>query len=257
MLNTVVAKIRSTLNRLGIDVVRHQKHQISYAPDFSDSNVRICDAVKSYTMTTPERVNSLIEATKYVVKNNIDGAIVECGVWRGGSSMAVMMTLKQLTVENRDLYLYDTFAGMNAPTDEDISSHGEKAVDQFNETKISNDSSDWCLSSLAEVTQNVVDTGYPLERIHFVKGKVEDTIPANMPEKIALLRLDTDWYESTKHELHHLFPLLQQNGVLIIDDYGYWDGARKAVDEYISDKNICILLNRIDESGRIAIKTQL
>jgi O-methyltransferase len=256
MLNTVVAKIRSILNRLGIDVVRYQKHKISYAPDFSDSNIRICEAVKDYTMTTPERVNSLIEATEYIVKNNIDGAIVECGVWKGGSIMAVMMTLKQLSVEDRDLYLYDTFAGMNAPTDRDISFQGEKAVDRFNETKFSNDSSEWCLSSLEEVTQNVLSTGYPLEKIHFIQGKVEDTIPAKMPGKIALLRLDTDWYESTKHELHHLFPLLQQNGVLIIDDYGFWKGSRKAVDEYISDKNICILLNRIDES-RIAIKTQV
>jgi hypothetical protein len=83
---------------------------------------------------------------------------------------------------------------------------------------------------------------------------VEDTIPGNMPKKIALLRLDTDWYESTKHELTHLFPLLQSNGVLIIDDYGHWEGARKAVNEYISDKHIRILLNRIDYTGRIAIK---
>jgi O-methyltransferase len=254
MLTTVIAKIRPLLNRLGINVVRYPE-RISYSYDFSGSTVQICDAVKPYTMTSPERVNALIEATKYIIKNNIDGAIVECGVWKGGSSMAVMMTLKQLMVDNRDLYLYDTFAGMNAPTDEDISFEGEKAFDEFNKTKISDDASEWCFSSLDEVTQNVFSTGYPREKIHFIKGKVEDTIPGNMPEKIALLRLDTDWYESTKHELNYLFPLLQTNGVLIIDDYGHWEGARKAVDEYIAGKNICILLNRIDATGRIAIKT--
>jgi hypothetical protein len=85
-------------------------------------------------------------------------------------------------------------------------------------------------------------------------GKVEDTIPADIPEKIALLRLDTDWYESTKHELIHLFPRLQKGGVLIIDDYGFWKGARKAVDEYFAENNIQILLNRIDDTGRMAIK---
>jgi O-methyltransferase len=253
MIKIIIAKIRSIVNRFGINIVRYR--ETYYPPDFSSSNLATCTAVQPYTMTSPERVNSLIEAVSYIVANNIDGAMVECGVWKGGSSMAIMMTLKKLMAESRELYLYDTFAGMNAPTDEDISFDGEKAITQFNETKISDDTSDWCLSSLAEVTKNVFSTGYPQDKIHFVTGKVEDTIPVNMPKKIALLRLDTDWYESTKHELTHLFPLLQQNGVLIIDDYGYWNGARKAVDEYISGKNICILLNRIDNSGRIAIKT--
>ncbi len=101
----------------------------------------------------------------------------------------------------------------------------------------------------------MLSTGYPKEKIHLIKGKVEDTIPENIPKEIALLRLDTDWYESTKHELIHLFPLLKPNGILIIDDYGHWEGARKAVDEYISDNNIHILLNRIDYSGRISVKT--
>jgi len=108
---------------------------------------------------------------------------------------------------------------------------------------------------LDEVKKNVYGTGYPQDKIHFVKGKVEDTIPGTMPNQIALLRLDTDWYQSTMHELTHLFPLLQAKGVLIIDDYGHWQGAGKAVDEYFADKQISILLNRIDYSGRIAIKT--
>ena len=200
------------------------------------------------------QAGSLVSVLKNVIANNIDGAIVECGVWKGGSSMATMMTLNQLG-QQRELYLYDTFSGMSAPTDNDISVAGEIAQEQFDSTKISADASDWCLSGLDEVKQNVLTTGYPQAKIHFIEGKVEHTIPAHIPEKIALLRLDTDWYESTKHELIHLFPLLQPNGVLILDDYGYWQGAKKAVDEYISEHNICILLNRIDETGRIAIKS--
>ena len=77
-------------------------------------------------------------------------------------------------------------------------------------------------------------------------------IPKYLPGEIALLRLDTDWYKSTQHELIHLYPLLVGSGVLIIDDYGHWQGAKKAVDEYFSDKKI--LLNRIDYTGRISIK---
>jgi hypothetical protein len=98
-------------------------------------------------------------------------------------------------------------------------------------------------------------TGYPETKVHYVRGKVEDTIPGTMPGEIAILRLDTDWYESTRHELVHLFPLLTRGGVLILDDYGHWQGARAAVDEYFDQYRQPILLNRIDETGRIAIKT--
>ena len=89
--------------------------------------------------------------------------------------------------------------------------------------------------------------------MHFVQGMVEETIPAGAPEKIALLRLDTDWYESTHHEMVHLFPRISDGGVLIIDDYGHWAGARRAVDEYFHEHNIAILLNRLDYTGRIGI----
>lgn len=224
-------------------------------PDFSKKNIEIYKAVKPYTMTSPERVNALIDAVNYIIKNKIEGAMVECGVWKGGSTMAMALTLKNLGTENREIFLYDTFSGMTAPSDMDVSINGTTAHDEFTKTKTSEDSSNWCLSTLEEVKKNVYSTGYTKEKIHFIEGKVEDTIPNNMPTEIALLRLDTDWYESTKHELTYLFPRLSKNGVLIIDDYGHWEGAKKAVDEYIADQNVRILLNRIDYTGRIAIKT--
>jgi O-methyltransferase len=253
MSKIILTIIRAVINRFGINIVRY--HKTNYPTDLNGTNLEICKAVEPYTMTSPERINALVDAVNYVVTNKIDGAMVECGVWKGGSTMAIAIALKLSSDENRDLYLYDTFAGMSAPSDADISIDGDKAQAEFDKTKISQDSSTWCLSNLAEVKQNVSGTGYRQDKIHFIEGKVEDTIPANMPEKIALLRLDTDWYESTKHELTHLFPLLQPKAVLIIDDYGYWEGAKKAVDEYIAEKNICILLNRIDNTGRIAIVT--
>jgi len=165
------------------------------------------------------------------------------------------LTLKHLGFEDRELFLYDTFTGMTKPGEIDVSSSGKPALNEFSKRKTSEDSSTWCLSSLDEVKENLFSTFYPQEKIHFIEGKVEETIPNHIPEQIAILRLDTDWYESTKHELIHLFPRLQPNGVLIIDDYGHWQGARKAVDEYIAENNICILLNRLDYSGRIAVKT--
>lgn len=247
------------IRSLGKDIVQFKAAASlapAFPPDFSQQNIEICGAVKPYTMTSPERVNALIDAVRYVEKNKIEGVLVECGVWKGGSAMAMALTLKKVGGESRELYLYDTFCGMPAPSDCDISIEGINASEIFAKTSASDDLSKWfwCLSPLEEVVGNVLGTGYPKERVHFIQGKVEDTIPANAPDKIALLRLDTDWYASTKHELTYLFPRLQPNGVLIIDDYGDWEGARKAVDEYIANNNIRILLNRIDSTGRIAIK---
>ena len=253
MKNKITTAIRSLMRRSGLDLMRdREKHTVrpAYPADFSATNIEICDAVKPYTMTSPLRVNALIDAVRYITANNIAGAMVECGVWKGGSAMAMMLTLMKLGDESRDFYLYDTYTGMSTPSDADVSFQGDKAHETFSE-----EGSDWCLSPLEEVKQNAFSTGYNKDKIYFIKGKVEDTIPETIPQSIAILRLDTDWYESTKHELIHLFPLLQSNGVLIIDDYGHWEGARKAVDEFISENNIRILLNRIDYTGRIGIKT--
>ncbi len=206
-------------------------------------------------MTSPERISALVQAVRFVVESRIEGAIVECGVWRGGSTMAAALTLKELGDETREIYLYDTFAGMSAPTDADVDITGDSAQRKFGERKTSKESSTWCLSTLGETRQNVFSTGYPSNRFHFVEGKVEDTIPENNPPgAIALLRLDTDWYESTKHEFVHLFPLLAENAPLIVDDYGHWKGQKMAVDEYFSENNLRIFLSRIDYSGRIGIK---
>jgi O-methyltransferase len=239
--------IRPILRRMGMDLVRYYKSDCP--PDFDEMNIRIYNAVRNYTMTSAERVNALIEATKYVIRQKIDGALVECGVWRGGSVMAMALTLKEMG-EAREIYLYDTFSGMSAPSEADE----EVAHQIFFKNRTSENSSNWLFCPIEEVQTNILETGYPIEKCHFIKGKVEDTIPKEIPEKIALLRLDTDFYESTKYELTHLFPRLSPKGVIILDDYGLWKGARKAVDEYIMENRLDILLNRIDKQGRIAIK---
>ena len=167
--------------------------------------------------------------------------------------MAIAYTLMQLSVSDRNLYLFDTFEGMTEPTDKDISKVGEYASDLLKRSKKEDPKSIWCYSNIEEVRASVLNTGYSPDKIHFVKGKVEDTIPKKAPQMISLLRLDTDWYESTRHELIHLFPRIAPFGVIIIDDYGHWQGVREAVDEYIRKNNIKILLNRVDYTGRIGV----
>ena len=169
--------------------------------------------------------------------------------------MAIAQTLLKRGDVSRRLYLYDTFEGMTEPDSRDVARDGTLAADLLSAAKRLQDrnlSHVWAFASLEDVQRNMALVGYPREQIFFVKGPVEETIPRIVPETIALLRLDTDWYASTKHELVHLYPRLMPGGVLMIDDYGHWSGARKATDEYFSGARL--FLNRIDYTGRLAIK---
>lgn len=235
-------------------VPRNISVQTGLPVDFDQFEVKIIQKVQAYTMTTPERILALVNAVRYVIQNNIDGAIVECGVWKGGSMMAAALTLLNLGCNSRDLFLFDTFTGMPEASDADVSYNGVKARNYMQTTSKSSKDYLWAYAPLEEVKATVFSIDYPHEKFHFVEGRVEDTIPNKAPASISILRLDTDWYLSTKHELDHLFPRLVPGGVLIIDDYGHWQGAKKAVDEYFAEHNIKILLNRIDYTGRIAVK---
>lgn len=205
--------------------------------------------VKPYTMTTEARVFALIDAVRYVHQTRIAGAMVECGVWRGGSMMTVLRTLAHLEVNDREVYLYDTYEGMSDPIDKDGAE-----VNELHQKHVQKHGG-WSIASLEEVQHNIGQCPYPAARIHYVKGKVEDSIPGTIPETISLLRLDTDWYESTRHELEHLFPRLSQGGVLILDDYGAFEGCKRAVDEYFTDNPTrFFFLHCIDDAGRMLIK---
>ncbi|MDR6774194.1 TylF/MycF/NovP-related O-methyltransferase [Azospirillum sp. BE72] len=220
-------------------------------PDF----LPIYERCRHYTMTTPERMFAVYKAVEYIVFNRIPGTIVECGTWRGGSMMVAACTLLHLGAADRELALFDTFEGLPKPDDMvDLDLWG-KGHEQIWAEHLVDGHSTWGRATLEDVTANMTSTGYPPERFRFVKGMVEDTLPAAAPEEIALLRLDTDWYTSTRHEMVHLYPRLSMHGVLIVDDYGHLKGARKAVDEYFAEQGVLPLMNRTDYTGRMAIKT--
>jgi O-methyltransferase len=248
MIKKSVAKIFAAM---GYDVIRRNRAAAAYESEVET----LIDAVSPFTMTSRERMFALYQAVGYLHANKIDGDFVECGVWRGGSAMLTAMTLKRLGDFGRKLFLYDTFEGMSSPGEYDVDFQNRKMKDVWRDVK--QEDTVMCYSTLEEVQQNMSLTQYPTGQIIYVQGKVEDTIPNVQPERIALLRLDTDWYESTLHELEHLYPRLVTNGVLIIDDYGHWKGARKAVDEYFKQRNIFPLLHAIDYTGRIMVKTEI
>ena len=221
-----------------------------YPVDFKREWIDTIERVSRFTVTTPEQLAALCSATEYVVRHKLPGSFVECGVGRGGSVMAIALTLQRLGVGDRDLYLFDTFHGMTKPTVVDVDYRGVAYLDHWPSLP------NWFSvgASLSEVKAALEMTKYDPARLHFVEGDVEETLPEHAPSEIALLRLDTDWYESTRHELIHLYPRLVLGGVVIIDDYGHLEGARKATDEYFDGHRI--LLDRIDYSGRIGLKQE-
>ena len=197
---------------------------------------------------------STLSAAKYVVENDIPGDFVECGVWRGGNSMIAAEIFRRHNSKKR-VYLFDTFMGMTTPTDDDKMFDGTPALNQFRESE-KESHNDWCFSSLQEVQSNFSSRGLLDHRTVFVMGPVEETLTyaQNIPEQIAVLRLDTDWYESTKIELETLYPRLSKGGCLILDDYGFWKGSKKATDEYFETLTSKPMLHVTDRDRRIGIK---
>jgi O-methyltransferase len=243
--------VRALLQRLGYDVVRRADAAAApYPPDFDAELIALCEAVKPYTLTSPERIAALRDAVRHVVRAGVPGAVVECGVWRGGSMLVVARTLLELGATDRDLHLFDTFTHMPFPGPEDVDLFGIPAADAY---EAASTAEAFRYLPLDEVRAVLEATGYPADRLHFVPGLVEDTIPDAAPEQIALCRLDTDWYRSTLHEMEHLFPRISPGGVLLVDDYGHFQGAKQAVDEYFAAHGPEVLLHRIDFTGRLVI----
>ncbi len=270
LLKVHLSLIRAVTRCLGFDLVRWPPATWSPATESApalaspaphgpaeqlqvDPDGQLLRRVAKFTMTSVARQRALIDAVRYVASRELPGSIVECGVWRGGSSMLAALVLQQCRDLDRDLYLFDTFTGMTPPSEYDVAMDGISA-----QQHLINDRGKqlvWCIAELEDVRHNMYATGYPAERIHFIQGPVEQTVSESFPAgSIALLRLDTDWYESTRHELEHLFPRLVRGGVLIIDDYGHWQGARKAVDEYLLAHGHHFLMHRLDYTGRMLIK---
>jgi len=236
----------------GWGVIPPQEFRIDMKKEFFS----LWEKVNRYTMTSIERGYALYKGVEYVVRNSIPGDFVECGVWKGGSCMLIALILLKLGVNDRKIVLFDTFTGMTEPSEEDrIAWNNSSVIKRWKQDKKGSTGTftGWAVS-LEEVKEACNQTGYPENHFKFVKGDVLSTLKGNAPGKISFLRLDTDWYESTREELEVLYPRLIRGGVLIIDDYGHFTGARKAVDEYFREKSCIPLLNRVDYTGRIGIK---
>lgn len=255
--DSVERAISASFKAIGLTVQRTSSLGRTLPIEATEGERSIIERVQPFTMTSDERIWSLLRAIRYIHDCSIEGAVVECGVWRGGSMMAAALQLLALESSNRDLWLYDTYTGMTQPTSEDKeTTSGVSAKKLLEMTDIGDGNNVWCVADETDVRSNMMSTGYPTDRTRFIKGDVAQTLQEHAPSSIALLRLDTDWYASTKAELELLYSRLAPGGVCILDDYGHWQGARQAVDEYFASNPPRPLMVPIDFSGRIFTKPE-
>lgn len=258
MLNNFFKKIiKKIFNYFGLNIKR-KSYENNLSPDIKEYEKRLIDNAKQFSMTSKIRMLALCRAFKYVKENNIEGDLVECGVWRGGNLILLQNLMDEFKNFDKKIIGFDTFEGMTEPNQFDVNLKNQKAKELLSEEKkIESDvkENNWCFSSYDSVLRNF-NENTKSNNLILVKGDVKKTLNdnKNLPKKISILRLDTDFYESTKIELEKLYPLLSKNGILIIDDYGHWQGAKKAVDEYFSGANHKPFLNIVDYSCRLIIK---
>jgi len=245
-------KIKLFLKKLGYKISKiNDDFKIVEKNNFENDLIK---KIRKFTLTNEQRIWLLIQAFKTIYNNKIEGEIVECGVWKGGNLIILGELCKKYNL-NKEIIAYDTFEGMTQPTEEDVNFYNKSALKNMNKYQNNKDDihSFWAINSLENTKENITNnTTY--KKFKFIKGDVVKTldIKENLPKKISLLRLDTDFFESTKKELEVLYPLLENGGVLIIDDYGDWKGCRKAVDEYFKNKRVDFFMN--DFSCRFMIK---
>ena len=248
-MNLLAKKIRNFFRIIKKPFIKKKDFWKNNIPEIDEENKNLIEFIGEYSLTPLIRRWTLIKSLHYINKKKIIGDIVECGIWRGGNLfLAKKIQDKYYKEIKRKLYGFDTFDGMPEPSIHD----GAKVNKTYQNFKNKNEP--WTKASLDDVKNFSKKLFSDIDEFNFIKGKVEDTLKdkKNLPNKISLLRLDTDLYESTKIELNILYPLLVEKGILIIDDYGDFQGCRKAVDEYFSDKNV--LMISVDKSCRVIVK---
>jgi len=254
MRRNIFRYIKYLIGVFGLEIKRKEKIE-EFPIELSKPEQELVKKIfdMKYTMTPINNLFATALACKYIIKNNIPGDFVECGTYRGGHAL-LATSLFNMYKQPRKVYMYDTFDGMTDPEGIDVEFNtGLAASEYFNLNKSSIKNS-WCAASLEEVKTNFEKMHLLSKNVVFVKGDVGITLKENknLPEQISILRLDTDWYKSTKIELETLYPRLVKTGILIIDDYGWWKGSKMAADEFFGDS--VPFMSYIDQGARISVK---
>jgi hypothetical protein len=249
MLNLLKNYIQKILNSFGYTIVNNNQRIV----ELSDKQKYLISITNSISMTPKIRRYNLIQALEYIAHYKLEGDLVECGVWKGGNIVIYKKFIEENNIK-KNIYAFDTFQGMSNPDQNDYiinSAISAQTILDNDKKRITND---WGVCDLEEVKFNISKRTKNLNNIFFIKGKVEETLlnKINLPEKISILRLDTDFYQSTKIELEILYEKVCKGGVIIIDDYGHWAGSKKAVDEFFKEK--FVWMHYVDYACRLIIK---
>ncbi len=213
------------------DIRGHLLNQFS-----SSRYARAYRRVRPFTMSGDVRLRGLYDAVQIVTARGVDGVIVECGTARGGSAALLGLAARDSGVE-RSLWIFDTFEGIPPPT-------------------VADPDYDRALPFTGHFRGDIRDVTALMERFdlahtaQLVKGRFEETVPTASLGPIAVLHIDGDWYQSVKVCLDHLYDQVSPGGIIQIDDYGHWKGARKAVDEFRSGRRLDSELRYVDYTGR-------
>jgi O-methyltransferase len=257
VMSVLKSAINLSLAKLGFEVRRKLNTSVAFPVEFSQEERALVQRIKEtgLTMASYQRLFATALACKHVGEQGIKGDFVECGVWRGGNSILAASIWSPLESQ-RSVFLFDTFSGMTRPSEYDVKiSSKQEGVATVSPVE-TNDGSAWCFASIEDVRANLMAFGIDPNMVRLVRGDVCETldITENLPERISVLRLDTDWYESTKKELDVLYPRLVSGGILIVDDYGHWAGSKRAVDEYFARMRHRPFFQFTDYTGRCAVK---
>ena len=257
-MNPFLRLLKSLLKKIDYSLYKNEPfnfdREYPEATDFEKQTFEIC---QQYSMTDHMRIFALMKSIEFTKQHNVNGDFVECGVWKGGNLILFQRFIEKYNLDKK-IFAYDTFEGMSKPEEIDITPEGvsaNKLLKKLYDKGVNRKDNILIADCSIEEVKNNFQKFSSKKNLFCIKGKVEETLEnkENLPNKISILRLDTDWYSSTKKELEILFPLLEKNGILIIDDYGYWKGARKAVDEYFIDKKVTMF--KIDFTGRMIINS--
>lgn len=226
-------------------VSSHAIRQLTNAYDLVSPSEfsRLYRRVRNITVCSNARLRGLHRAIRHVVAHSVPGDVVECGAALGGSAALMGLTLKRLGATDRTLWVFDTFEGLPAPTPDDPD---QSIAALYTGTFV---------GTIAEVTASFRKLEI-LPQARLIKGLFEETLRSTDIGPIAVLHIDGDWYASVKTCLERLYDKVVDGGVIQFDDYGYWKGARKAVDEFLASRSISHRLKRLDYSGRQLIKTR-
>lgn len=236
---------------MGYEIIKRDQKIIELSKDDNE----LINLVSNYSMTPKIRIYNLLQSLRHIKYHNIIGDYVECGVWRGGNLILFNKFIENEDFKsNKKIFAYDTFEGMTDPDENDFDLSSKISAKDLLKKDAKKKTNVWGICNLEQVKLNLNKNLKNINNINLIKGSVEETLNSinNIPEKISLLRLDTDWYSSTKKELEVLYEKVSSGGVIIIDDYGHWGGAKKAVDQFFRDKYVW--MHYVDYACRLIIK---